>query len=241
MEQSKFTEKLEAIKKEHKYETYRPYSGDTMARGENLADALPKIIALRKEIDEYKQQLMKQRSELYDEISAFLSSKGLNGWEYTGKSMKKTTAKHLDAINIKLSEKYRYNDYSIANEMSMMEKYIKLTLEKRAQSERETAAKETAARAFAALLETAKDWMTAEELQTATSLGATPEQIENLIKDRYEKSKIGESISISCCSECDTYIMGDRRCSCGNRRISAYAEGYFWNGKYQLHIQTEAY
>jgi hypothetical protein len=83
--------------------------------------------------------------------------------------------------------------------------------------------------------------MTPEELKTATALGATTEQLEMLIKERYAQSQMGENIGISCCQECDDYTMGEHRCSCGNRRISATAEGYYSNGEYQLYIETEAY
>jgi hypothetical protein len=242
MEQPKILEQLEAIKKEHKYETYRPFnSSDTMARGENLEEILPKLSGLRKQIDEYKIYLMRYRSELYEEISAFLTSKGLPTWEYTGKKMTKTTPKYLNEINLKLTEKYRYNDYRENQEISHMEKYIKLALEKRAQSEREAKAKEAESTRYSAILKTAEKFLTTEELKTAIALGATPEQLEMLIKERYTQSQLGETIGISCCQECDEYEMGERRCSCGNRRISATAEGYYSEGEYKLYIETEAY
>ena len=60
MEQPKIAQQLEEIKKAHKYDTYRPYmSSETIARGENLEEILPKLADLRKQIDEYKQYLMK--------------------------------------------------------------------------------------------------------------------------------------------------------------------------------------
>lgn len=242
MEQPKISEQLEAIKKEHKYDTYRPYlSSETIARGENLEEILPKLTGLRKQIDEYKIHLMRYRSELYEEISAYLTSKGLPAWEYTGKKMTKTTPKYLNEINLKLAEKYRYNDYREIQDISLMEKYIKLALEKRAQSEREAKAKEAESNRYSAILKTAEKYLTPEELKTATALGATPEQLEGLIKERYTQSRMGETIGISCCQECDEYEMGEHRCSCGNRRISATAEGYYSEGEYKLYIETEAY
>ena len=47
----------------------------------------------------------------------------------------------------------------------------------------------------------------------------------------------GESISIDCCDECDTYYYGEHRCSCGNRRISTYVEGTIGD----FYLVTEAY
>lgn len=242
MEQPKISEQLEAIKKEHKYDTYRPYmSSETIARGENLEEILPKLVDLKKQIEEYKQYLMKYRSNLYEEISAYLTSKGLPTWEYTGKKMTKTTPKYLNEINLKLLEKFRYYDYTESQQIALTEKYIKLALEKRAQTEREAKAKEAENNRYSAILKTAEKYLTAEELKTATALGATPEQLEMLIKERYTQSQLGETIGISCCQECDEYEMGERRCSCGNRRISATAEGYYSEGEYKLYIETEAY
>ena len=242
MEQPKITAQLEAIKAEHRYETYRPYlSAETLARGERLEEIPAKLTALRQQIEAYKEHLMTHRSALYDEITAYLSAKGLPAYEYTGKSMKKTTPKYLNEINLKLLEKYRFNDYSAINEISNMDRYIKLALEKRAQSEREAAAKESEGKRYSAILKTAEKYITPEELKTAAALGATAEQLETLLKERCTQSRMGELIPISCCSECEEYTMGERRCSCGNRRISATAESCYSNGAYSLYIETEAY
>lgn len=242
MQLPKIQQKLEEIKKEHNYDTYRDsFSNETFARGENLEQISAKLSDIRQQIDEYKHFLMNQRSEIYDEICKFLSFKGLPEYEYIGKSMKKKTSSYIDAINMKLAEKYRFNDYSFSNEMTMMEKHIKATLDKRAKSEEETKKKEEEIKLHQAILKTAEKYMNSNELQTAIALNATNEQLTKLIHERYEASRSGEEIGISCCSECDSYTMGHHRCSCGNRRISAYAEGYFFNGEYNIHITTEAY
>ena len=44
-------------------------------------------------------------------------------------------------------------------------------------------------------------------------------------------------ISYAIC-ECKTYFIGERRCSCGNRRISAYTEGNILDGFY---LEVEPY
>lgn len=48
----------------------------------------------------------------------------------------------------------------------------------------------------------------------------------------------GDTFTINCCSDCDTWIYGERRCSCGNRRISLTVEGDYENGFY---FYPEAY
>ena len=52
-----------------------------------------------------------------------------------------------------------------------------------------------------------------------------------------------EAIHIECCDNCDTYVPGEHRCSCGNRRISLYVEiSYFVKSNESfVSIQTEAY
>jgi hypothetical protein len=155
--------------------------------------------------------------------------------------MKKTTAKYLDAINIKLLEKYRYDDYTESQQISNMDSAIKIAIQKASDTEKETERKKLEAQKIFILLETAKKYLTPEEIQTAIALNATNEQLESLLEKRYEDSRMGETIEISCCSECDEYEMGERSCSCGNRRISAYAEGYYTSTEYEIYLNTEAY
>ena len=237
-----FEDQLQQIKNDHRYETYTPYmSSDRLAKGDSLQDILPKLTILRKEISEYKEDLSRQKRELYEEIKSFLLSKGLREFEYTGKKMTKTTAKYLTAIYDSLHSKFSCDDWRLVSDISNMEKCIKAALERKEKDEREAKRKSDESKFYSIVLETAKKYLTPDEINAAIALNATREQIENLVKDRYEASRIGETISISCCQECDDYEMGERRCSCGNRRISAYAEGYYSNDEYQLYIKTEAY
>ncbi len=61
----------------------------------------------------------------------------------------------------------------------------------------------------------------------------------DIAKDAFydENVKDGDIVDISCCSECDTYVQGERRCSCGNRRIDTLVEGKIGN----FYIIHEAY
>jgi hypothetical protein len=242
MEQPKTLTKLQAIKAEHKYETYRPYLGtETLARGERLEEILPKLAELRQEIEEYKTYLSAQRSEIYNKAVEYLKSIGLPDFEYKGKKMTKSTPAYLNEINMKLSEKYRYNDNYTLNEMSTMERFIKATLENKTKIERENAKKLEEGKRYEAILKLAEKYMTAEELKTAKALGTTTEQFEKYLAEIYLLASNGESISISSCDECETYTIGENRCSCGNRRISADAEAFYFNGEYHLTINTEPY
>lgn len=67
------------------------------------------------------------------------------------------------------------------------------------------------------------------------------DKVETFLKDKYMKDNYpdGKLVEIDdnhC--ECQSYNIGDRRCNCGNRRISAYIEGNCLNGYY---LTTEPY
>ncbi len=65
------------------------------------------------------------------------------------------------------------------------------------------------------------------------------DKVNNILKEKYEKENLvnGKELPIddNYC-ECESYIIGDSRCSCGNRRISCWVEGNYISGFY---IQTE--
>ncbi len=92
-----------------------------------------------------------------------------------------------------------------------------------------------------AILKLAEKYMIAEELKTAKALGTTTEQFEKYLTEIYLLARNGETISISCCDECEEHTIGDNRCSCGNRRIDASAEAFYYNGEYHLTINAEPY
>jgi hypothetical protein len=67
----------------------------------------------------------------------------------------------------------------------------------------------------------------------------TPKQIidyvSEIAKDNYLKEELPDGTEVylkHACDECSTYIMGERRCSCGNRRISIEVEGDLIEGFY---------
>lgn len=65
------------------------------------------------------------------------------------------------------------------------------------------------------------------------------DQIINIVnehaKEKYLKENLPDGTEVylkHACYECDTYIMGERRCSCGNRRIDIIIEGNIVDGFY---------
>lgn len=59
--------------------------------------------------------------------------------------------------------------------------------------------------------------------------------VDERAKDEYRENKIPDGTPIDLkheCYECNTYIVGERRCECGNRRISMVVEGDIIDGFY---------
>jgi hypothetical protein len=59
--------------------------------------------------------------------------------------------------------------------------------------------------------------------------------VADIAKDNYLKEELPDGTEVylkHACDECSTYIMGERRCSCGNRRISIEVEGDIIEGFY---------
>ncbi len=95
-----------------------------------------------------------------------------------------------------------------------------------------------------------KDRLIVESLKKANEFGLNSDglSIDDIIykvdelakeKEMSEKFPAGTVIDLDdnhC--ECGVYTIGERRCSCGNRRISAYIEGDIVNGYY---LTTEPY
>ena len=60
-------------------------------------------------------------------------------------------------------------------------------------------------------------------------------RVEEYAKEKWLNENVPNGTEIylkHACSECSTYIMGERRCSCGNRRISIVVEGNILEGFY---------
>lgn len=61
------------------------------------------------------------------------------------------------------------------------------------------------------------------------------EYVDEMAKQKYLEENLPPGTEVylkHACDECSTYIMGDRRCSCGNRRISIEVEGDIIEGFY---------
>lgn len=68
-----------------------------------------------------------------------------------------------------------------------------------------------------------------------TEITDIPGYINNIAMRKWfeENYPEGTCITHKLCDYCDTYYMGEHRCSCGNVRINVYAEGNLLDGFYQ--------
>ena len=74
-----------------------------------------------------------------------------------------------------------------------------------------------------------------EEARAALILGGEKEIVrlaEEALRLQAMKSQYpdGDVMNIDCCGECSTWTLGERRCSCGNVRISLESSGSFLDG-----------
>lgn len=67
------------------------------------------------------------------------------------------------------------------------------------------------------------------------------EQLENMYSELLVKKNLGKTFEFGQCEYCDEYTLGEHRCSCGNRRVSAYYEFYTLNGELSPSLTLEAY
>jgi len=65
-------------------------------------------------------------------------------------------------------------------------------------------------------------------------------QVNEIMRSEYIKENYpnGTALDIKCCDSCSTWVVGEHRCSCGNRRIDLTIEGDFFEG---FNAYPEAY
>jgi hypothetical protein len=207
----------------------------------NFVDYADRFLANIKKIHEGNLSVLEGNKKAFDTISKFLKSYGLSEFEYdTSEKRGKRTEVKRDAgwlqslkRQIELSDGY---DQLVRN----VEEQKKAKLGWRDSQVRK--AVEAEAKANEELLKTrefaeALIYARANGLEEANeTLIATVEE-HKLDKWRQENYPDGTEMTIKCCDFCSSWVVGERRCACGNRRMSlaiekngdsfyAYAEPY---------------
>lgn len=76
-------------------------------------------------------------------------------------------------------------------------------------------------------------------------MNPTLEQLEEAAKDNVMTRAYGTEMECGDCDECGTWTVGERRCNCGNRRISAEGSINYMKADsgftISMYISTEAY
>jgi len=239
--------RLDNFLKEQGYSPIDVTMGEKKIRIARVKD--PK--AVYAEFEAINQDLVKLNSEIraaHDEkresLEQSIKQLGINPYEYKGRKMEKRQktwfTELLNELRTAAKREYTYTSY-ISYTMTDAKKYI----EEGRYYDRQMAAikeeREQEGTKIQSLMELAARYMKPSEIALMQSMGPTREQIEKAVCQAYEKSILGQEIGTSACSECDEYEVGDRRCGCGNRRISFYAEIYYNNGIANITSTTEAY
>lgn len=71
-------------------------------------------------------------------------------------------------------------------------------------------------------------YVTEHDLEVS-SPGEIYKVVDDHAREEFRKNLIGEEIHIKCCDECSAYVVGERRCACGNTRVELVVEGSYPN------------
>lgn len=160
---------------------------------------------------------------------------------YDHKKNGKVYKKHIGSLRTAFREQTKYKEictYGLECSYKKVEEHIQ-SLNRR---EKEKEIKTKDARRKEVLIEFAEEHLSEDQFSIAKYMSS--ESLEEFLKDLlYNTKYINTTVEISSCDECEEYTVGHNRCSCGNRRISAYVELWYdsKNDKIEDFLTTEAY
>lgn len=215
-----------------------------IARVEDPKAVYAEFEAIKQELVRLNSEMRAAHNEKRESLEQSIKQLGINPYEYKGRKMEKRQKKWftelLNELITAAKPEYTYTSY-IGYTMTNAKKYI----EEGRYYDRQMAAikeeKEQEGTKMQSLMELAVKYLAPGEIALMQSMSPTREQIEKAVCQAYEKSMLGQEIGTGACSECDEYEVGNRRCGCGNRRISFYAEIYYNKGIASIISATEAY
>lgn len=234
-----------------KYETYN--NGCEMSKWETITkigyDKVYKIVEGWEETYKHNEEIRKVNAMLYNKaieyVQAFFKECEMDIYRYSSTNFLKKlgTTKEYDAFTKKLSLKYKTTPpikpcittiYFEKERISTASGHSLETL-KSAKNEIERRVKiiENKTNNFKTALKVAY------ENQINIVDCATEKDVYNVVNEFMEERWVQENYPDGtevylkhACDECSTWIVGERRCSCGNRRITLNVEGDFIKGFY---------
>ncbi|MCH4866833.1 hypothetical protein [Bacillus sp. 1006-3] len=217
---------------------------------EDVVDLYEEWKEIHKQNELMSKQMHEEKEEKLEEVSKFLSGFGIDVYKYKRSGFQTQrngyqawyTKNIVDAIAVKYPryinriptahmEVKEVNGITLSNNQSptnLVELYDTVTWQYRAKSREANKA----------------DRLLVKSIECAVkhSLGIqdlTPKEIIEVVdefaKDRYreENVPVGSELHLKNeCYGCSTYVVGESRCSCGNRRISIVVEGNLLDGYY---------
>lgn len=242
MEAPNVYQKFNNLTKQYNFSTtYNSFAGRTMVHCDDLQAFKQGLDAINLEIEQYRSYISTLRREKFQEAKDFLiKTIGLREFEYTGKSMKKTTAKIFTHLDQAISERYKAEFSGGLIDLNTTKKQIEAHeayLNAKKQEDEKQKFNQNALSRCHAL---AAEYLTEAEVELLQKIGATVEQYRELIAERFMHQQLGLTHDCNC-DECGTHTIGERRCSCGNRRISAYADFYDDGNKLNVYLTSEPY
>lgn len=200
-----------------------------------------------KENQEISKKLYEEKNNKIEEISKFLISKGIDPYKYKN-ILKRNGYQTWYQNNIVkvISDKYPYYSYGLPNahpgkkEVNGIELYCNKSpttiVELYDMITRQYNNKMNEKNKNNKLLIKSIEYATLHNIDIED---LTSDQIISTVceyaKDEYLKENVPNGTEVylkHACNECNTYIMGERRCSCGNRRIDIIVEGDIIEGFY---------
>lgn len=201
----------------------------SLEKAEKLA---PQVLEKAKARHEENMVAIETNRKARENIFKFLASYGVRTEKYkdigTGRNKKsvKVTCDWVGEINDQISINDGYDSFvsGIDSNLKQVKEEAKKYLIEIAKTEREQERKIQESKGLVEAITYLKE-------QNISVDGLTPEHIRDLAEnDRREKwisahFPNGTEMDHSCCDNCSDWTVGERRCSCGNRRMNLVVEG----------------
>lgn len=209
-----------------------------------------------KENKETNKRLYDEKSNKLKEVSEYLRSIGVDVFKYKsgGFFTQKNGYQSWFEKNVvnKISEKYPHNRYSIPTAHSTSVEVDGVTLSNNQSPTNIVELYDKIIHQYNYKIKEINktDKLLIKSIEYATTHNINIEDLNpkdiiytvvEAAKDKYLKENVPDGSEVYLkheCYECSTYIMGEHRCSCGNRRISVVVEGNLIDGFYHY---PEAY
>jgi len=242
--------KLSNVLREYKYIVEHVNGGTgKIGRSTNNAELIQKIDDILNELTNVNTVYAAKHLQKRTQIDDMLKDLGINSYEYVGKKMEKCGKKWYngmieDALK-SYPREYQYTSWLKSDAREVKRLLAEGDAYQRAQQAKKDIEADEQPK-MTALYRLASRVLPGNVFRALNILKPTRQQLEDLLSDTYISDGYGQSIDIdgNIC-ECETYEIGNNRCSCGNRRISlsvgfSYVKTDGKTSSCKMYYETEA-